>query len=67
MTLCFVLDAQGNKLSPTKENRAWYLIRQQKAILKNKFPMVIQLKKEIPVDEIDSTPVHLGIDAVRSL
>jgi hypothetical protein len=62
MTHCFVLDAQGNKLSPTKENRAWYLIRKQKAILKNKFPMVIQLKKEIPVDEIDSTPVHLGID-----
>ena len=62
MTLCFVLDTQGNKLSPTKENRAWYLIRKEKAILKNKFPMVIQLKKEILVDEIDSTPVHLGID-----
>lgn len=62
MTYCFVLDAQGNRLSPTKENRAWYLIRKQKAILKNKFPMVIQLKKVIPVDEIDSTPVHLGID-----
>ncbi|TDL72269.1 HNH endonuclease [Rhodococcus qingshengii] len=62
MTHCFVLDAQDNKLSPTKENRAWYLIRKEKAILKNKFPMVIQLKKEIPFDEIDSTPVHLGID-----
>jgi hypothetical protein len=62
MTNCFVLDAQGSKLSPTRENRAWYLIRKQKAILKSKFPMVIQLKKEIPVCEIDSTPVHLGID-----
>jgi hypothetical protein len=62
MTYCFVLDAQGNRLSPTKENRGWYLIRKQKAILKNKFPMVIQLKKVIPVDEINSTPVHLGID-----
>lgn len=62
MTHCFVLDAQGNKLSPTKEYRAWYLIRKQKAILKNKFPMVIQLKREIPVDEVDSTPIHLGID-----
>lgn len=62
MTLCFVMDAQGNKLSPTKENRAWYLIRKQKASLKNKFPMVIQLKKEIPIDEIDSTSVNLGID-----
>lgn len=63
MTYCFVLDAQGRKLSPTKENRSWYLIRKEKATLKSKFPMVIQLKKEImPVDEIDSTPVHLGID-----
>jgi hypothetical protein len=62
MTYCFVLDAQGNKLSPTKEKRAWYLIRNKKATLKSKFPMVIQLKKEIPVEEIDSTPVHMGID-----
>ena len=62
MTHCFVLDAQGNKLSPTRENRAWYLIRKQKATLKSKFPMVIQLKKEIPVEEIDTTSIRLGID-----
>jgi hypothetical protein len=62
MTYCFVLDAQGRKLSPTKEKRAWYLIRKQKATLENKFPMVIKLEKEIPMDEIDSTPVHLGVD-----
>ncbi|MCM3764859.1 RNA-guided endonuclease IscB [Neobacillus niacini] len=62
MTYCFVLDAQGNKLSPTRENRAWYLIRKRKATLKNKFPMVIQLEKEIPVEEIDSTLVKLGVD-----
>ncbi|SDN61596.1 RNA-guided endonuclease IscB [Bacillus sp. OK048] len=62
MTHCFVLDAQGNKLSPTRENRAWYLIRKQKATLKSKFPMVIQLKKEISVEEIDTTPILLGID-----
>jgi hypothetical protein len=62
MTHCFVLDAQGQKLSPTKENHAWYLIRKQKATLKSKFPMVIQLKREISVGKIDSTPVHLGID-----
>ncbi|MEH7246532.1 RNA-guided endonuclease IscB [Neobacillus niacini] len=62
MTHCFVLDAQGNKLSPTRENRAWYLIRNQKATLKSKFPMVIQLKKEIHVEEIDTTPILLGID-----
>jgi len=62
MTYCFVLDAQGRKLSPTKEKRAWYLIRKQKATLKNKFPMVIQLKKDIPNEEIDPTPIHLGVD-----
>ena len=62
MTYCFVLDAQGRKLSPTKEKRAWYLIRKQKATLKNKFPMVIQLRREIPKEEIDSTPINLGID-----
>ncbi|WP_420491071.1 RRXRR domain-containing protein [Neobacillus drentensis] len=48
MTHCFVLDAQGNKLSPTKENRAWYLIRKQKATLKSKFPMVIKTEKGNP-------------------
>ncbi|RDU37462.1 HNH endonuclease [Neobacillus piezotolerans] len=62
MTHCFVLDAQGRKLSPTKEKRAWYLIRKQKAILKCKFPMVIQLVREVPEEEIDTTPIHLGID-----
>jgi hypothetical protein len=62
MAHCFVLDAQGNKLSPTKENRAWYLIRKQKATLKSKFPMVIQLNSEIPESEIDSTCIQLGID-----
>ncbi|NWQ41312.1 HNH endonuclease [Bacillus sp. EB106-08-02-XG196] len=62
MTHCFVLDAQGNKLSPTKENRAWYLIRKQKATLKSKFPMVIQLEREIPESAIDSSCIQLGID-----
>lgn len=62
MTHCFVLDAQGHKLSPTKENRAWYLIRKQKATLKSKFPMVIQLKRGIPDSEIDTSSIQLGID-----
>lgn len=62
MTYCFVLDAQGHQLSPTKEKRAWYLIRKQNATLKNKFPMVIQLVKKVPKEEIDSTTIHLGID-----
>jgi hypothetical protein len=62
MTYCFVLDAQCRKLSPTKEKRAWYLIRNRKATLKSKFPMVIQLEREISESEIDSSSIRLGID-----
>ncbi|WP_445506848.1 RNA-guided endonuclease IscB [Niallia sp. 03190] len=59
---CFVLDLNGQRLSPTKENKGWYLIRKNRAKLVNKFPMVIQLLKEIPPEEIDKTPIALGID-----
>ncbi len=59
---CFVLDLNGQRLSPTKENKGWYLIRKNRAKLVNKFPMVIQLLKEIPLEQIDKTPVALGID-----
>jgi len=59
---CFVLDKNGNKLSPTKENKGWYLIRKKKAKLLNKFPMVIQFFKSVLNEEIDQTPIHLGID-----
>ncbi|AMX85017.1 HNH endonuclease [Geobacillus subterraneus] len=62
MTYAFVLDKTGNKLSPTKENKAWYLIRKQRATLVQRFPMVIRLNKTIPKEAIDTTPIRAGID-----
>lgn len=62
MTYCFVIDSKGRKLSPTKENKGWYLIRKKRAKLLNKFPMVIQIYKEIEEQNIDRTPMKLGID-----
>lgn len=55
----FVLDAEGKQLSPTKEVKAWYMIRKNKAKLVSKYPMVIQLKRIIPKDLICE-------DAIRS-
>lgn len=63
MTNCsFVLDADGKPLSPTKETKAWYMIRKGKAKLVSKYPMVIQLNRTIPADEICKDEVRLGID-----
>ena len=42
----FVLDANGKQLAPTKEPKAWFLIRKKRAALVSKYPMVIQLKKK---------------------
>ncbi len=56
----FVLDINNKKLSPTLVNNAWYLIRKQKAILINKYPMIIQLKKEII--KKDDSDFICGID-----
>ena len=36
----FVLDANGNQLAPTKEQKAWFLIRKKRATLVSKYPMV---------------------------
>ena len=58
----FVLDANGKQLAPTKERKAWYLIRKKRATLVSKYPMVIQLKKEIPNDEICTDEIRCGID-----
>jgi len=55
----FVLDAIGRKLAPTPVDNAWHLIRKKKAKLVNKFPMVIQLNKEVPDADYD---IRLGID-----
>ncbi len=58
----FVLDADGKPLSPTKETKAWYMVRKGKARLVSKYPMVIQLNRVIPNDEICKDEVRLGID-----
>lgn len=56
----FVLDKKGQKLDPTLVQNAWRLIRQKKAKLISKFPMVIQLNKVIKNPNKDE--IHLGID-----
>lgn len=58
----FVLDVNGKQLAPTKEQKAWYLIRKKRAKLVSKYPMVIQLNKEIPNDEICIDEIRCGID-----
>lgn len=58
----FVLDANGKKLAPTKEQKAWFLIRKKRATLVNKYPMVIQLKKKILDKEICKDEIRCGID-----
>lgn len=58
----FVLDANGKQLAPTKENKAWFLVRKKRATLISKYPMVIQLNREIPDEEICKDEVRCGID-----
>ena len=48
----FVLDADGKQLAPTKEQKAWFLIRKKRAVLVSKYPMVIRLKKKILENEV---------------
>jgi len=58
----FVLDLSGNRLSPCNKNKAYYLIRKNKAKMFNKFPMVIQLLKIVKENINDKTENCLGID-----
>ena len=58
----FVLDADNKQLAPTKEQKAWFLIRKKRATLVSKHPMVIQLKKKIPDQEICKDEIRCGID-----
>ena len=58
----FVLDANGKQLAPTKENKAWFLIRKKRATLVSKYPMVIQLNKEISNEKICKDEIRCGID-----
>ena len=69
---CFVVDINNKPLAPTKANRGWYLIRKEKAKLKSKFPMVIQLLKEVNgninteiICGIDDGSSHVGIALVQ--
>lgn len=56
----FVLDANNRKLDPTIIQNAWRLVRQKKATLISKFPMVIKLKKV--VDNPNNDEIRCGID-----
>ena len=59
---CFVVDKNNNKLSPTNINKGWYLIRKGRAKLTNKYPMTIQLSKEVSDKEKDASEFVVGID-----
>lgn len=55
-----VLDSEGNKLAPTKVQKAWFLIRKKRAKLIQKYPMVIQLTKKVDTIK-DDTTIECGI------
>ena len=59
---CFVLDYDGKPLSPTKENKGWFLIRKGRATLEKKYPMTIRLNKRIEDKDLDKSKMHVGID-----
>lgn len=59
---CFVLDYDGKPLSPTKENKGWFLIRKGRATLEKKYPMTIRLNKRIEDKDVDKSNIHVGID-----
>lgn len=58
----FVLDADGKQLSPMRTEKAWCKIRHNQVKLINKYPMVVQLYKIVPKDEICKDEVRCGID-----
>jgi len=68
---CFVIDADGRRLAPTSVNKGWYLIRNDRARLVERFPLVIQLFKtvETPVCEavagIDDGSEHVGAAIIQ--
>ena len=59
---CFVVDKNNHPLAPTKVNKGWYLVRKDRAKIKSKYPMVIQLEKEVEPDEDDESHMVCGID-----
>ncbi len=59
---CFVVDKNNRSLAPTKGKKGWYLIRKGRARLKSKYPMVIQLEKEVEEDSNEESHCVVGID-----
>ena len=59
---CFVIDNEGKQLSPTKVNKAWFLIRKNRAVLVELFPMVIKLTKTVKPECVDSSVFTCGVD-----
>ena len=59
---CFVQNGDGKPLSPTKLNKAWVLVRKDRASIICLYPMVIRLKKTVPTDEICRDEIRCGID-----
>ena len=59
---CFVIDKNNKPLAPTKINKGWYLIRKGRAKLKSKYPMIIQLEKEVKFNDEDESYIVCGID-----
>lgn len=61
LNYCFVVDKNNRPLTPTKANKGWYLIRKGRAKLISKYPMVIQLLRDIQPDD-DKSCIVVGID-----
>lgn len=62
MAYCFVVDKNNRPLAPTKVNKGWYLVRKGRAKIKSRYPLVIQLEKEVEPDKYDESRVVVGID-----
>lgn len=56
----FVEDIRGIKLSPTREEKAWYKVRKGNAKVLQLKPLVIQLK--YAVDNTDESKIVVGLD-----
>lgn len=56
----FVIDNRGVQLSPTKEKKAWYMIRHGKAKLFKMYPLTIQLLRE--QNNTDDSEFKISID-----
>lgn len=61
-TYAFVIDAEGKPLAPMREQKAWYLVRKNKASLYSKYPLVVQLHRVIDTKDICKDEIRCGID-----